>query len=116
MKRLLAAAMLSGMAALSTGCHKLAPPTPIDQLNTEQTRGYLVFQTHCAACHYERFDAPKNGPTLVGLYKKPYLHSGAPANDERVTATILQGHGLMPAQPSIDPDELASLLAYLHTV
>ena len=116
MRRLLAAGLLAGVVALSSGCRKIAPPTPVDQLNTEQTQGYLVFQTHCAACHYERFDAPKNGPTLVGIFKKPYLHSGAPANDERVTATVLHGHGLMPAQPYIDPGELAALLAYLHTV
>ena len=102
--------------ALLSGCRSIAPPTPLDQLNAQQREGYDVFQTRCAACHYERTDQPKNGPTLVGLYKKPYLHSGAPANDDRVTATVLHGHGLMPAQPNLDPDALNALLAYLHTV
>ena len=75
----------------------------------------MVFQTHCSLCHYERLDGAKNGPALVGLFKKPYLPSGAPANDERVSATILHGRNLMPPQ-NLDADELAALLAYLHTV
>jgi mono/diheme cytochrome c family protein len=103
-------------AALLTGCHSIPPPTPLDQLTPQQAEGHAVFQARCAACHNERVDEPKNGPTLVGLFKKPDLHSGAPANDERVSNTILHGHGLMPAQPNLDPDSLAALLAYLHTV
>lgn len=103
-------------ALLLAGCHHLAPPTPLDQLNAEQQAGYTAFQTHCAFCHYERTDESKQGPSLVGIFKKPSLHSGAPANDERVTYTILHGHGLMPAQPNLDPDTLSALLAYLHTV
>ena len=88
---------------------------PITQLNQQQTVGYMVFQTHCSLCHYERVDASKNGPALVGLFKRQYLPSGTPANDDRVSATILHGRGLMPAQ-DLDQDELAALLAYLHTV
>lgn len=108
--------MLAGAFGLLTGCHRMAPPTPLDQLNEEQAQGSRVFQARCANCHYERVDEPKSGPSLVGVFKKPYLHSGAPANDERVTATVLHGHGLMPAQPDIDAESLAALLAYLHTV
>lgn len=102
-------------AGLITGCRSVPPPTPIAQLNQQQTVGYMEFQTHCAACHYERMNQAKNGPALVGLFKKPYLPSGAPANNERVSATVLHGRNLMPAQ-NVDPDELAALLAYLHTV
>ncbi len=111
-----AAAVPALACALLAGCRSVAPPTPVDQLNAQQTEGYNVFQARCGTCHYERTDAPKNGPALAGVFKKPELHSGAPATDERVTATILHGHGLMPAQPNIDPDALAALLAYLHTV
>ncbi len=109
---------LLSLAALvpSTGCHHLTPPTPLEQLNAQQSAGQAVFQAHCAVCHYERVDQAKNGPALVGLFQKPYLPSGAPANDERVTATILHGRGLMPAQGNLDPEGLAALLAYLHTV
>ena len=108
--------LLAGTLGLCTGCHPLQPPTPIAQLNADQTRGYMVFQTRCATCHYERLNAPKNGPSLEGIFQKPYLPSGAPANDDRVSATIQHGHGMMPAQPDIDPDSLQVLLAYLHTV
>ena len=103
-------------AGMLSGCHSLAPPTPLEQLDARQADGYNQFQTHCATCHYERVNQPKNGPALVGVFKKPYLPSGAPANDERVTATILHGHGLMPAQTNLDADAIAALLAYLHTV
>lgn len=116
MKRFGLAGLLAGGAMLCGGCHKIAPPMPLEQLNAEQTRGYLVFQTNCAQCHYERLNAAKNGPSLEGIFQKSYLPSGAPANDERVTATVQHGHGLMPPQPYVDADSLRALLAYLHTV
>ncbi len=79
--------------------------------------GHDVFQAKCAVCHYDREDRPRNGPALLGLYKKQALPSGAPANDDRVTDTILHGHGLMPAMGSqVDEEQLAELLAYLHTL
>ena len=75
---------------------------------------------HCSMCHYDRVSDPLHGPSLRGLYKKPYLPSGAPANDERVTATVLHGRNLMPAQPylspSYSPGDLDDLIAYLHTL
>lgn len=112
-----AARLLLGLSfVFLAGCHSTPPPTPLDQLTAQQTEGYTAFQTRCAFCHNERTDDDKRGPALAGVFKKPYLHSGAPANDERVTATVLHGHGMMPAQPNIDPDALAALLAYLHTV
>ena len=44
------------------------------------------------------------------------MPSGAPANDARVTATILHGRTLMPASPDTDPTDLQNLLTYLHTL
>jgi mono/diheme cytochrome c family protein len=79
-------------------------------------QGYQLFQTHCAACHHDRTDDPLHGPGLRGVMKKPYLPSGAPANDDRVTATMLNGRGLMPPQRFITPEERADLIAYLHTL
>lgn len=98
------------------GCRSLPAPTPLDQLNAQQSEGYRVFQARCANCHYERVAKGKNGPSLRGVLQRAYLPSGAPANDEQISATILHGHGLMPAQPDLDPESLALLLAYLHTV
>ena len=116
MKRRWAAVLLTlASAACAAGCREVDPPTPLAQLNGQQRAGYMAFQTHCSLCHYERSDSAKHGPALVGLFKKPYLPSGAPANEERVTATILHGRNLMPAQ-NLDPEELAAILAYLHTV
>ena len=99
------------------GCHSTAPPTPLSELNPQQTRGHAVFQTHCAICHYDRQSGPLHGPSLLGLYKKPALPSGAAATDERVTATILRGRGMMPAFGNrLSPDEVDDLVAYLHTL
>jgi mono/diheme cytochrome c family protein len=54
---------------------------------------------------------------MLGLFKRPTLPSGAPANDERVTATILHGHGLMPAMGNtMNQQDIEDLLAYLHTL
>jgi mono/diheme cytochrome c family protein len=110
--------LVMGAAGLGvTGCKTLPPPTPLDQLNVQQMHGHEVFQTHCLRCHYDRKDTPLHGPALVGVFKRPTLQSGAPANDERVTATIVHGHGLMPAMGNtMDQQELDDLLAYLHTL
>ncbi len=106
---------LMGMAAV--GCRRYPPPVPLDQLNAQQAAGRMVFTARCAQCHYERVDQPKNGPSLVSLFKKPALHSGAAATDERVSSTIVNGHGLMPAMGAqVDDQQVQDLLAYLHTV
>ena len=109
-------ALHSILYSLLLGCHSIPPPTPLSQLNTQQQNGYNVFQTHCALCHYDRVDGSLHGPSMRGVFKKPSLQSGAPANDERVTATILHGRNLMPAQPFIEAQDLSDLLAYLHTL
>ena len=89
--------VLLGIAALAVaGCKSPPPPTPLADLNPQQSRGHDVFQTRCAACHYDRKNDPLHGPALIGIFKKPALPSGTAATDERVTATIVHGHGLMP--------------------
>jgi mono/diheme cytochrome c family protein len=104
------------LSTLFLGCHSTPPPVPLDQLNTQQAHGHVVFQGHCGQCHYDRSSDSLHGPPLLGIFKKQYLPSGAPANDDRVSVTILQGHGLMPADPNLDPQDLNNLLAYLHTL
>ena len=81
-------------------------------------RGHQVFEAKCAVCHYDRQSGPLHGPSLLGVFKKPALPSGAAATDERVTATILHGRNNMPAMANQldDPQDLADLLAYLHTL
>ncbi len=54
---------------------------------------------------------------MLGVFKKPSLPSGAAATDERVTATILHGRGLMPALGNtLDQQDTDDILAYLHTL
>jgi mono/diheme cytochrome c family protein len=110
--------MLPAVAALTlAGCKTLPPPTPLADLNPQQTRGHAVFETRCAACHYDRRNDPLHGPSLLGVFKKPALPSGAAATDERVTATILHGRGLMPAMgKNMEQQDIDDVLAYLHTL
>ncbi len=98
------------------GCNSTPPPTPLNQLNTQNAHGYQVFRVHCAQCHYDRSAEAFHGPGLRGVLKQQYLPSGAPANDERITATMQHGRGLMPPQPFLDTQDTADLLAYLHTL
>ena len=103
--------------AAAVGCTKLPPPTPLNELNPQQMRGYSEFQAHCAQCHNDRTNDPLNGQSLRGVFKKQYLPSGAPADDDRVMDAILYGRPMMPALGgSMTPDERQDLLAYLHTL
>ena len=73
--------------------------------------------SHCATCHYSDSEEGLNGPGLLGLFRKPYLPSGGAASDTRVTAVILRGRGMMPPLGNtLSDQELADLLAYLHTL
>ena len=111
-------ALLAGIAAAAlTGCHSTRPPTPLAGLDPQQARGHAVFQSRCAVCHYDRQSGSLHGPSLLGVFKKPALPSGAAATDERVTATILHGRNNMPAMGNVmDSGDLDDLLAYLHTL
>jgi mono/diheme cytochrome c family protein len=103
--------------AMVAGCHSTPPPTPLSELNAQQMHGHAVFQAHCAQCHNDRQDRNLHGPPMVGVFKRQTLPSGAPANDERVTATIVNGHGLMRGLgDTLDKQDTDDLLAYLHTL
>jgi mono/diheme cytochrome c family protein len=109
--------LLAVIPLLLTGCHSYPPPTPLAQLNAQQARGHAVFEGHCAACHYDRENSALHGPSLLSLYKKPALPSGAAATDERVTSTIVHGRNLMPALGNqLDQGDIDDVVAYLHTL
>jgi mono/diheme cytochrome c family protein len=100
-----------------TGCHPLPPSKPLSELTPQEAAGHQIFASHCARCHYANTDRSLHGPGLQALYKQKYLPSGAPANDDRVSAVVLHGRNLMPAfGNSIDERQLDDLLAYLHTL
>jgi mono/diheme cytochrome c family protein len=104
-------------AAILTGCRSTPPPMPLADLNPQQQRGHAVFEARCAACHYDRQTGSLHGPSLLGVFKKPALPSGAAATDERVTATIVHGRNNMPALGNtLDQGDLDDVLAYLHTL
>jgi mono/diheme cytochrome c family protein len=105
------------MVTAVVGCKKLPPPTPLSELNPQQMHGHDVYQAHCASCHNDRSNDPLNGQSLMGVFKKQYLSSGAPANDDRMMDAILFGRPMMPALGStMTPEERQDLLAYLHTL
>ncbi|MGC9197967.1 MAG: c-type cytochrome [Acidobacteriaceae bacterium] len=105
------------LCPLLAGCRpQTPPPMPLNQLNAQQRRGYQDFHIYCSQCHDDRDADSLHGPPLLGVFKQPYLPSGAPANDERVVATIRDGHGLMPPIDMMDSQQMQDLLAYLHTL
>lgn len=107
---------MAGMIFVA-GCHRLPPSKPLSELTPTEMRGYAVYQQQCAQCHNANSEQPLHGPGLQGMYKKPYLPSGAPANDDRVRSTILHGRNIMPPFGNILNDrQINDLLAYLHTI
>lgn len=107
------------MALLTlAGCRPALPPgKPVSELTPEEAAGHAVFQQQCARCHAAYTTQGLHGPSLYGVLRKPYLPSGHPANDERITAVVLRGRGMMPAfANTIDDAQLQALLKYLHTL
>lgn len=116
-QRWIAAGSIGAALFVAAGCKKLAPPTPLSELNPQQMRGHDIFQVNCAQCHNDRTNQPLNGPSLRSIFKKQYLDSGAPANDDRVLDAILFGRPMMPPMANrMTPQEREDLLAYLHTL
>lgn len=105
------------MVGALAGCKSSPPPKPLSQLTETEKSGHALYQQRCVVCHSDRTEKKLAGPPMLGIYKKQYLPSGAAATDERVSATILHGRGMMPAQGNaIDQQQLDDLLAYLHTL
>jgi mono/diheme cytochrome c family protein len=86
-------------------------------LNPEQAFGRHVFDANCARCHEPYSKHGLHGPSLHNLYKKQYLPSGQPANDVRITFTIVHGRAKMPAfGGTLTTAQIKALLAYLKTL
>ena len=111
--------VVAAVFALSAaGCGRsLGPSKAVGELTPQEARGRAVYQQYCASCHYANQSGDLHGPSLFGVYRKKYLPSGAPANDERVTPVVLRGRNMMPGYGNdLDDQQLADLLAYLHTL
>ncbi len=103
---------------LLAGCDN--EPNPSDAqlgLNPTQIAWRRVFNKYCANCHTAYSSSKRNGPTLQGLFKKPYMPSGTPANDDRVRDVVLLGKAKMPGfGRALDQEQTDQLMAYLHTL
>jgi mono/diheme cytochrome c family protein len=109
------ASALTTFAFGLAGCRKLPSSMPSSEWTPQEARGAAVFQAKCARCHYPTTTAPLHGPGLQAITKLKSMPSGAPPTDERLTATILDGRGMMPAT-QLNDEQLADLIAYLHTL
>ena len=86
-------------------------------LNEQQARGRALYDLRCAGCHEPYRKKDLNGPTMAGVFKKPYLPSGMVARDDRVSDVIMMGKPKMPAFGGIlTQEQLQDLLAYMHTL
>jgi mono/diheme cytochrome c family protein len=107
---------LSGLL-FAAGCKSLPPGKPLASLTPEEARGRAVFVSACARCHNAYDTQSLHGPSLFGIFRKPYLPSGAPARDERVMAVILHGRNMMPPTGGdLTEQQFQELLRYLHTL
>ena len=108
--------VLSGLL-FTAGCNSLPPGKPLASLTPEEARGRAVFVSACGRCHNAYETQALHGPSLYGVFRKPYLNSGAPARDDRVIEVVLHGRNLMPpAGGGLTPLQLQELLRYLHTL
>ncbi|PYX97213.1 MAG: cytochrome C [Acidobacteria bacterium] len=87
-------------------------------LTAQQASGRRVYDAYCIRCHEPYSSKGKQGPSLKGVFKKPYLsESGMPANDERVGEIIRYGRSKMPGySQALTPQQIDDLMAYLHTL
>jgi hypothetical protein len=54
--------------------------------------GQQLFEFHCAECHeMANPDLKKQPPKLEGLFRSKTLPSGAPATDDQVRRTVIEG-------------------------
>ncbi len=100
-----------GMLVALVGCHG----TPA--LTSQEEEGKHLYSLRCAHCHEDNdLDLKKVPPDLHGVFAHSTLPSGVPASNEEVRKVVLMGKGMMPAFAGrFTDDQMAALLAYLHT-
>jgi cytochrome c2 len=87
-------------------------------LSPQQSAGRKVYDDYCDRCHEPYSTRGKKGPSLKGIYKKPFFPaSGMPSNDDRMTDVIRFGREKMPGfGPVLSQQQINDLIAYLHTL
>ena len=103
--------LTAGIALSFTACRSPQPLTP------QQAEGKHLYEGRCAHCHRDNDLALKKvPPDLHGVFNSGKLPSGAPATDAEVRHVVLAGKGMMPSfNGRFDQEQMAALLAYLHT-
>ena len=111
LRLLLSTVFCLGTAFLLAGCRSALELTP------QEAEGKHLYQVRCAHCHEDNDLALKKvPPDLHGVFGRKTLPSGAPATDAAVRQNVLEGRGLMPGFAGrFDEEQMAALLAYLHT-
>ena len=87
-------------------------------LNPQQTSGRKLYDNYCDRCHEPYSSRGKKGPSMKGVFKRPYLElSGLPANDDRVADIVKFGRAKMEGFGQVMTDQqIKDLLAYMHTL
>ncbi len=86
-------------------------------LNPQQAQGRHLFDRYCGMCHDAYSSRSLRGPSLEGLFRKQFMPSGTPANDDRVREVITIGRSKMPSFGRVfNEQQMDDLLAYLHTL
>lgn len=109
---------LATAASLLGGCDTQLRKSDAELgLNPQQASGRRVYDRHCAMCHEAYSSRSLRGPSLEGVFKKQFMPSGTPANDERVGEVISLGRSKMPSFGRVlNQQQMDDLLAYLHTL
>ena len=94
----------------------LAGCSPSEKLTNTEIQGQWLYDDHCAECHEKPHpELRRQPPNLHGLFLAKALPSGAPATDEQVSKTIIEGRGTMPAfDKRLREADARQLVAYLH--
>jgi mono/diheme cytochrome c family protein len=88
-----------------------------DKIQT-RTHGEILYEMNCKPCHEgKNLQLVKQPPNLAGLFLHSTLPSGAPANDETVRKTIMEGRGIMPPfRERFSAQDMNDLIQYLHAM
>jgi mono/diheme cytochrome c family protein len=113
--KVISASIAAAAALFAVGCHELPPSKPASRWTASEAHGAEIFAENCSRCHYPDKTWAKQGPGLQAITKVKAMPSGAPPTDERLTATILHGRGMMPPT-TLDESELRDLLDYIHSL
>jgi mono/diheme cytochrome c family protein len=87
-------------------------------LTPQQADGRRLYDNYCDRCHEPYSSRGKKGPSMKGVFKRPYLSlSGLPANDDRMMDIIKFGRAKMEGFNQVMTDQqIKDLLVYLHTL